>query len=88
MRALGPPTSSSSVPILHRFPTVTQLVQRLNPWVFLVGLILALAGSSFSVNFVIQGSVGSGSYTYIVLGPVLVFVGVILMAVCYATRRS
>ena len=83
-----PPPSCSSLPVIHRLTVMAQLGERLNPWVFLVGLLLALIGSGLSVNIVIQGSVKGGSYTYIALGPALVLGGVILMTVCYVTRRS
>ena len=66
---------------------MAQLAQRLNPWVFALGFVLALAGSSVSVTYVLQGSPASGETTHS-LGPLLVFVGAVLMAVCYATRRS
>ncbi len=65
---------------------MTALAQRLNPWVFAVGFLLALAGPAVSITYVLQGNPASGEWTF-GLGPFLAFVGVILMAVCYATRR-
>ena len=64
------------------------LFDRLNPWVFGLGFILVIVGASFSLTYVIQGSVSSGSYTTISIGPILATVGAILMAMCYLTRRS
>jgi hypothetical protein len=65
---------------------MAELAQRLNPWVFAIGFLLALAGSSVAITYVLQGNPASGEWTFS-LGPFLVFVGAILMAVCYATRR-
>lgn len=74
----------------HALPplTVTSLAQRLNFWVFVVGFFLVIVGSSYSLTFVIQGSVASGSHTTVSLGALLAVFGATLMAVCYVTDRK